>query len=568
MNVGEMQRKLSCWSRQRLDIEDRPLLARREDLRLFDLYQLLYDRDWLRLAYEYVAQNKGSRTAGCDGIDMRFFDKNVEGNLDRLAEELRTQQFRPYPVRRTFIPKKSGKLRPLGIPTVRDRIVQEALRMALEPIFEVEFYRYSFGFRPNRSTHDALAVISSKCLDHAKYFWAIEGDVRACFDEINHDILMRLIRRRIRDKKLLRLIWRFLRAGVVDKHSLTATVLGTPQGGIASPLLANVYLHEFDRFMAQVADLGRKTRERRRDAGQPNFVHIRYADDFVVLCNGTRADAEAMRERIRAFLAERLKLTLSLEKTKITHVNDGFEFLGYRIQRGVTSSGKKLPKFFIPRDACRSMRRKIIAITAPSTHACSVRAKIQALNVHLRGWANYYRYAYNASRVFAAMDHFAFWRMAHWLGRKYRCSMPRVMRRYKRRVNGHVTLGVEAGAVFRIFSIKRDQLRSRTFPNPYELPQADLVREFCYATGRLWTGHEDRPGITDLRWLVLCRDLYRCRNCGREVTEDTAEVDHIRPVRRYRRPIDANVKGNLQTLCIECHRAKTQTDRQMESRMQ
>jgi RNA-directed DNA polymerase len=568
MNVGEMQRKLSCWSRQRLDIEDRPLFARREDLRLFDLFHLLYDKDWLRLAYEYVAQNKGSQTAGCDGIDMRYFDKDAEGNLDRLAEELRTQRFRPHPVRRTFIPKKSGKLRPLGIPTVRDRIVQEALRMVLEPIFEVEFDRYSFGFRPNRSTHDALAVISTKCLDHAKYFWVIEGDVRACFDEINHDILMGLIRRRIRDKKLLRLVWRFLRAGVIDNHSPNATTLGTPQGGIASPLLANVYLHELDRFVAQVADLDRKTRARRRVAGQPNFVHIRYADDFVVLCNGTRADAEVMRERIRAFLADELKLTLSLEKTKITHVNDGFAFLGYEIQRGITSSGKKHPKFLIPHEARRSIQRKIVEITTPSTHACSVRAKIRALNAHLRGWANYYRYAYNASRVFAAVDHFAFWRMAHWLGRKYRCSMPRVMRRFKRRADGSVTLGVEKSAVFRIFSVKRDSLRQRTFPNPYELPQADLVREFCHTKGRLWTGQEDRPGMTDLRWLVLRRDFYRCRNCGCDVTADAAEVDHIRPVRRYKRPIDANVKGNLQSLCINCHRAKTQSDRQMESRMQ
>jgi 5-methylcytosine-specific restriction endonuclease McrA len=275
-----------------------------------------------------------------------------------------------------------------------------------------------------------------------------------------------------------------------------------------------------------------------------------------------------MRERIRAFLADELKLTLSLEKTKITHVNDGFAFLGYEIQRGITSSGKKHPKFLIPHEARRSIRRKIVEITTPSTHACSVRAKIRALNAHLRGWANYYRYAYNASRVFAAVDHFAFWRMAHWLGRKYRCSMPRVMRRFKRRADGSVTLGVEKSAVFRIFSVKRDSLRQRTFPNPYELPQADLVREFCHTKGRLWTGQEDRPGMTDLRWLVLRRDFYRCRNCGCDVTADAAEVDHIRPVRRYKRPIDANVKGNLQSLCINCHRAKTQSDRQMESRMQ
>ena len=211
MNVGEMQRKLSLWAEQRLGELEYPLFSRRKDLRLHDLYHLLYDGTWLREAHGRVGRNRGSRTAGCDGLNMRAFNADLEKQVSLLTEQLRTQTFRPYPVRRVYIPKKNGKLRPLGIPSIRDRIVQEALRMILEPIFEAEFYRYSFGFRPNRSTIDAVALINARANAKGKYYWIIEGDIKSYFDTINHEILMGLLRRRIRDKKLLRLIWSFLR---------------------------------------------------------------------------------------------------------------------------------------------------------------------------------------------------------------------------------------------------------------------------------------------------------------------------------------------------------------------
>lgn len=568
MNVGEMQRKLSLWSEQRQEESTYPLFASRKDTRLHDLYHLLYDRDWLRLAYEYVAQNSGSKTAGCDGINMSSFEENLEHNLQKLAEELKTQTFRPHPVRRVYIPKKNGKLRPLGIPSIRDRIVQEALRMVLEPIFEVEFYRDSYGFRPNRSTIDALARISSVGTPTGEYLWAIEGDIKSYFDTINHETLMQLLRRRIRDKKLLKLVWRFLKAGVMEGKLFKSTSEGTPQGGIVSPLLANVYLHELDRFMSRLTDLSDWEKQQRRRRGRGNFVHIRYADDFVVFCNGTRAEAETMRTKIHAFLADELKLTLSLEKTKITHLDDGFKFLGYAIRRHTTGTGQKLSKFLVPQEACRECRATILRITSPTYADCSVAIKILALNLYIRGWANYYRYAYNASKTFAQMDHFIYQLMIRWLARKFRCKLKQIIRRFNRRVDGVITLATGGLALLRMSGIDTQQLRARSFSNPYQLPHAEFVRETLMKLEGHWYGDERRPGMDDLRRLTLRRDRYTCQICGRPVNPQEAEVDHIRPVRRFKRPIDANVYGNLQTLCVDCHEAKTKSDRQRESRMQ
>src|SRR5258706_1271235 len=379
MEIGERQRKLRMWSEQRLTDPDLGLFASRKDLRLFDLYHLVYEQNWLRAAHDRVASNAGSRTAGCDGITMEYFDRDLEGNLVKLAEELRTQTFRPYPVRQVYIPKKNGKLRPLGIPSARDRIVQESLRMVMEPIFEAEFYDLSFGFRPNRSTHDALATVIHRASNRCRYFWVIEGDIQAYFDTIHHKKLMELLRRRIRDEKLLRLVWRFLRAGVMEDTLFTDTTTGTPQGGVISPLLANVYLHELDLFM-QRQMCPREERVERRRQGQGSFVHIRYADDFVVMCNGTKAEAEAMKQKLQESLSALLKLTLSDEKTKITHVDDGFRFLGLDIKRHVSGVGIKSAKLLISQDAVRKFRATVQTITAPDTCVNAVAAKIGALN--------------------------------------------------------------------------------------------------------------------------------------------------------------------------------------------
>jgi len=245
MNVGEMQRKLSEWATQD------------KERKFYGLYDLLYDRDWLRLAHDYVKQNAGSITAGCDGINMATFDEELKENLQEITEELKSATFKPMPVRRVYIPKPNGKTRPLGIPSIKDRIVQEALRMVLEPIFEADFSPYSFGFRPTRRTMDAIKCITWSTQERKKYFWVIEGDIASYFDTIHHPKLIRLLGRRVKDQKILRLIWNFLRAGVMEKRTFRDTTLGTPQGGIVSPLLANIDLQELDRYMERYTVLSR-----------------------------------------------------------------------------------------------------------------------------------------------------------------------------------------------------------------------------------------------------------------------------------------------------------------------
>jgi len=556
MDVGERQRKLSLWAEQLRMDAGQGLFKSRDDLRLYDLYHLIYEPTWLRLAHDRVAQNSGSITAGCDGVNMAAFDENLEENLQRLAEDLRSQTFRPTPVRRVWIPKKNGKLRPLGIPSIRDRIVQESLRMVLEPIFEAEFYAYSYGFRPNRSTADALSMIVHNASNASRYFWVIEGDIKSYFDTIHHKKLMQLLRRRIRDDKLLTLVWHFLKAGVMEGTLFTPTTEGTPQGGIISPLLANVYLHELDTYMQRRSQPSQNAKRIRRAHGRGNFAHIRYADDFVVMCNGTREEAEAMKRDIQNFLANELKLTLSDEKTKITHVNDGFRFLGYDIQRDVTGDGVRRVKLLIPQEAVAKVRASILAVTAQSSLNHSLNAKLVAMNQLLRSWGQYYRYAYNASLVFAKLDHVVFWRMAHWIGAKFRSSIPQVLRCYYVQVEGVKTLSSGTKHLWLLRTLRHEYPPYRTFVNPYTTTQPLLIR----AGGMVlpvWLGNEKRPGTLDLRPRVLARDGWTCQHCGQVVTEETAALDHIRAVKRFRRPVDANTLDNLQTLCIPCHKQKT-----------
>ena len=353
MNVGEMQRKLSDWA------------TPDKEMKFFDLSHLLYDGTWLRLAHDYVKQNAGSITAGCDGINMALFDENLESNLQTIQEELKSETFKPDPVRRVYIPKPNGKTRPLGIPAIKDRIVQEALRMILEPIFEADFSQYSFGFRPTRRTMDAARYIQWSITEHKKFFWVIEGDIASYFDTIHHLKLIRLVGRRIKDKNILRVIWKFLRSGVMEKRTFRDTTLGTPQGGISSPLLANIYLHELDRYMERYTSLPLEERRKRRQQGIGNFTSVRYADDFVVLSNGSKAEVERMREELHQFLKAKLRLDLSREKTKITHVNDGFKFLGFWIQR--SQGGKGITtKIVIPDEAMDKVKVKNQSSLSPN----------------------------------------------------------------------------------------------------------------------------------------------------------------------------------------------------------
>src|SRR2546428_10444932 len=314
-----------------------------------NLYSLLCNEDWLRVAHKHVNTNRGRETAGIDGESMCTFNKDLEANLGKLREQLKAKTFEPLPVRRVYIPKANGKKRPLGIPGIRDRIVQEALRMILEPIWEADFSVHSYGFRPNRSTYDAISYIGNRLTGTSgkSYQWVIEGDITSYFDTIPHRRLIKAIKKRVADRDIRDLLWKFLRAGVMYQDKFCETLTGTPQGGIISPLLANIYLHELDKYMeSKYLNLTKVQREKRRRHGQGNALYVRYCDDFVVFWNGTKAEAHAIKEELGGVL-NTMGLTLSEEKTNVTHVTEGFDFLGYRVIRSRGTKGNMVPKVLI-----------------------------------------------------------------------------------------------------------------------------------------------------------------------------------------------------------------------------
>lgn len=549
--VSETQRQLSQWA------INSPTEQRRE------LYSLMYRDVWIRQAHDTVKQHAGSMTAGCDGMTMERFDAHLEEHLQKLKEELKTQTFAPSPVRRVYIPKDSRrtKWRPLGIPSLRDRIVQEALRMILEPIYEADFNQYSFGFRPNRCTMDAIKCLTWSTQEHKKYFWVIEGDISSYFDTIHHRKLVKLLRRRIADEQVIQLLWRFLKAGVMERKLFHETPRGTPQGGICSPLLANVYLHELDMYMERYTALSTKEKTIRRKMGLSNFVYIRYADDFVVLGNGTHRQAKELKQELKQYLQEELFLTLSEEKTKITHLNDGFKFLGFWIQRKKGHAGITT-KVTIPKEAVDRIKDKIAQTTDTSTYVHSTNAKIVALNRLIGGWCRYYQYTSEANTVFNKIGYYAFWKVAHWLARKYQISIKTVMKRYYE----NSTFATDDYTLIRVSHLKTKHYKKRFLkPNPY-VEQVERHRETLPSEIE-WTGQEVRPGAMDLRAHILRRDNYTCQICGTRYEKAWLEVDHVKPVWKFTIPSHADVPENLRTLCVKHHKEKTQHDRQVESRM-
>src|SRR6266700_2868877 len=272
--------------------------------RFDDLYNLVYDPAFLVVAWSRVRGNKGARTAGVDGVRPRSIGPAAGELLARLREDLKARRFTPNRVREKAIPKASGKVRRLGIATAADRVVQASLKLVLEPIYETDFKPCSYGFRPKRRAQDAIAEIYY--LATRTYEWVFEADIKACFDEISHSALMDRARRRIGDKRVLALVKAFLKAGILTEEGLDRrTMTGTPQGGILSPLLANIALSVLDEhFSARWEELGPEwQRQKHRRRGGAVVRIVRYADDFVVMVSGQRGDAEALRDEVSVVLA-------------------------------------------------------------------------------------------------------------------------------------------------------------------------------------------------------------------------------------------------------------------------
>ena len=431
--ILNMQRKLYQWS-----VSD-------EGKTFSDLFNLVCDRRTLNDAWRRLSRNRGSQTPGTDGVTRRKIEEQAGGVgsfLDEVHNELRTGRYKPEPVRQRLIPKagKLGQFRPLGIPTLKDRLVQMVLKLVLEPIFEADFYPTSYGFRRGRNTHDALAVVQ-KQLCPTRYgpsptVYVIEGDIKGCFDAIDHHLLMEEVKRRVRDRRTLLLIRSFLKAGIMAEGTVRHPATGTPQGGVLSPLLANVFLHKLDerygRWTPRPRENQGSAKARRhydRQRGRPTFYMVRYADDFVLMATGTRRQADEERDALARFLKEEMKLELSAEKTLITRPENGFVFLGYRVLRAPSlKSGVGVGKLRIPLDKLKSLRREIKKRTDQSTHWLTLQQLIRNLNPLITGWRTYFQFAAYAYSDFAFMDHWLWRRIDRWLSKKHNRTAKRKLR--------------------------------------------------------------------------------------------------------------------------------------------
>jgi group II intron reverse transcriptase/maturase len=469
---------------EELDLMDDPLrelehlrkLAATEPTKRFDrLYRLVGHIKLLTGAGERVRQNTGGRTAGIDGQTRSDIDPNM---LLQLAAELAQNRYRPQAVRRVYIPKGKTGRRALGIPPIRDRIVQASMAQVLEAIYEPIFRDCSYGFRPGRNTIQALRHVAQGY--QAGATWIIEGDLVKCFDSFPHGVILNCLRKRIKDERFLGLVRTMLTAGVMEEGEWLPTYSGTPQGGIASPILSNVVLHELDcwmedhwhanpppltpkqqytranpeyarhkrnlvRWRAQLhgrIPLGRQTPEGLRakithalEARKhlPSVLprrmlsYCRFADDYVVvLSQYSKAEAQCLKHAMAEWLQEKLGLTQHPEKTQMTHWDDRFRFLGYDLRGQRNLNGTRWLRCSIPPEKERALKAKV-------KRFCSYTQipeldLFMSVNALMRGWANYFRYANNATNRFYYLTGVVYWLVAHYLGRKHRCSIPQAMR--------------------------------------------------------------------------------------------------------------------------------------------
>ena len=549
------------------------------DHRFTNLYDLLHWDEWMHTSAARILARPGSKTDGVDRQTRTAFKADYEHQMQMLIDQLKRKTYQPQPVRRVHIPKHDGKKRPLGIPALRDRIVQEALRAILDPIYESDFYPHSYGFRKGRRTMDAIAVLMPLFNSRVKHYYVIEGDLQSYFDTVHHRTLMKLLRRRLRDRALLDLIWKFLKSGVMEEGLFARTDTGVPQGGVISPLLANVYLNEFDQWAAARWDLDHNARIQRRRAGLGNYKMVRYADDFVVVSNGPIAEVKATKQAIQQFLENELHLTLSAEKTVITHVNDGFDFLGFHIQRK-RSNGKWAVHLRPTVKAKERVKRKLKDLTSRNWSWMDEYTRLTTLNAIVRGWAEYYRHTSLITDI-EDITSFTWFRYLYWLRKKHKGSPKgQLIRSKSRRLHGRIRWRAEVhegGNTLETYQwlptrqeLDRQRYRQKGkagFPHPYlsgnalaasDHPQGATgpdERIYTATIGASSSNRREPLELAEQKLRAKVRDGMTCQTCG---SRTNLQVHHARGMKSH-------ALRNLVTLCRTCHQAEHIDQRQQQT---
>lgn len=555
--------------------------SKNPEYRFQRLYRNLYNPDFYLLAYKNIYANGGSMTPGVNGITI---DGMSSQRIAKLIESLKGRSYQPNPARRTYIAKKNNpaKKRPLGIPSGDDKLVQEVIRMLLESIYEPNFSDASHGFRPQKSCHTALTKIQ-KTFTGAK--WFVEGDIKACFDSFDHHVLIDILHKRIDDEAFISLMWKFLKAGYMEQWQYHMTYSGTPQGSGMSPILANIYLNELDRYMGEYKarfykptrtanpahrnmaskifyykakndkvwddlsveekkECARTLRQMRseqrklpthpvQETSYKAIQYVRYADDFIVGVIGSHEDAKKLKQDLTVFLKEKLGLTLSTEKTKITNTAENARFLGYDISVSRSQDIKRLKNGKRQRvySGVVQLRMPLEKWTAKLLEYGAIRIKkdesgkerwktmprgklinrtdieiLSRYNSEIRGLYNYYAIAGNVS----TLNHFSSrmkYSMLKTFGSKYRCKVRKIKERYVK--NGEFTVAYKTKSGMKESVYYHDGFRKKTEPALGQVDMLDIYKKY------------DKPNS-----LAIRLHTNKCELCGMDC--DGLEMHQVR----------------------------------------
>lgn len=567
------------------------------------LYRYLLRKDIYMTAYQKLYSNKG---AGTEGVDNDTADGFGEEYVHQLIEKLKDLTYEPKPVKRVYIPKRNGKERPLGVPSFRDKLVQEAVRRILEAIYEPVFSNHSHGFRPNRSCHTALAEVGNS---FRGTIWFIEGDIKGCFDNIDHNVLLKILSEKIKDSKFINLIRKFLKAGYMENWKYHKTYSGTPQGGILSPILANIYLHELDKKVEAMQEnfrapckrdrspvyqhksyeitkkkkrYGKSSNEAERkallreihklgvelrklpskDATDKKIAYVRYADDFIIGVNGKREEVEQIKRELTTFAAKRLKLELSIEKTKITHSSEKALFLGYDIsvrrssvtkptKSGITRRTmsysvdiavplKRIEKFLFEHKVVKqAIDGRLIPWHRDYLTGSTALEIIDTYNAQTRGICNYYNLASN----FTKLGYFVYlmeYSCLKTLAKKYKTHIRAFIKKHRAGKKWGIKYETKKGTQRMLIVRLSDIERGSIFKNP----DIDAIK--------------DRHHYSDINSLEKRLKAHKCELCGIEGDDIPFEIHHVNKLKNLKGKTScekAMIAKKRKTLvvCHECH---------------